>query len=143
MAANATTSYRLNRNYAMSSSTLLKAVLIGQGKLFQQSPSKTMLLCPCTDNCKVATLHATTKSSINCNEHISSAERCMQKLIEGFGWAHHADASTEVHCQTVEHMTRSALRSPERSAKYASSDRATLLLQPFPNGFVRAKVHLH
>jgi hypothetical protein len=88
MAANATISYRLNRASAM----LLKPLLIGQRKHFQQSPSKTMLLCPCADNCKVATLHSATKSSITRNEHVSSVEHCMQKLNEGFVRAHHADA---------------------------------------------------
>jgi hypothetical protein len=70
-----------------------------------------MLLCLCTDNCKVATLHETTKSSINCNQHISSTESFAVQLNKGFGRAHHADASTEVHCQTAEHTPRPEMRS--------------------------------
>jgi hypothetical protein len=45
---------QLNRAHSMSSNNLLKAVLIRHGKLFQQSSRKTMMLCPCTDNCTVA-----------------------------------------------------------------------------------------
>jgi hypothetical protein len=47
--------------------------------------------------CKIATRHTTSNSRINCNDHLSSAECCVQKLIEGLGRVHHADASTEVH----------------------------------------------
>ena len=113
-----------------------------QGKLFKQSPSKIMLLCPCTYNSKVVTLYATTKSSINSNEHLSSVEHCMKKMIEVFGPAHHANASTEVQCETVEHTQRYAMRCPEWSSKNTSSDPATLLLRPFPNGFLHAVVRL-
>jgi hypothetical protein len=140
--ANATISDRLSRACDMRSNNLLQALLMEQGKLFQQSPSKTVLLCPCTDNCYVATLVATTKCSINCNEHLSSVEHCMKKMIEVFGPAHHANASTEVQCQTVEHTLRYAMRCPEWSSKNTSSDPATLLLRPFPNGFLRAVVRL-
>jgi hypothetical protein len=113
---------------------------MGQGKLFKQSPSKIMLLCPCTYNSKVVTLYATTKSSINSNEHLSSVKHCMEKVNEGFGRAHHADASTDVHCQAVEHSPRYAMGCLQWSAGNASSDLAALLLRPFPNGFLRAKV---
>jgi len=140
-AATATVSHRLNRNYVIPSNNLLIPSLMGQGKLFQQSPSKIILLCPCTDNSKVATLYATTtKSSINSNEHLSSVKHCMEKVSEGFGQAHHADASTDVHCQAVEHSPRCAMGCLQWSAKNASSDLAALLLRPFPNGFLRAKV---
>jgi hypothetical protein len=74
MAAKATVCCQLNRAYSMSSNNVLKAVLTRHGKLFQQSSRKTMMLCPCTGNCTVATLHATSKSSITCNEHLSSVE---------------------------------------------------------------------
>ena len=100
-----------------------------------------MPLCPCTDNCKVSSLHETTKSSINCNQLLSSAESFAVQLNGGFGRAHHADASTEVRCQTVEHTPRPDLRCPEWSATQASFDTATLLLGPFPHGFSRANVH--
>jgi hypothetical protein len=106
----------------MTSNNLLLPLLVGQGKLFQQYPVTTMMLCPCTDNCKVTTLHATTKSIITCNEHLSSVEHCMQIMNEGFGQAHHADASTSVHCQTVEHTAAMCeCVCPKWSAKYASS----------------------
>jgi len=109
-AANATISDRLSRACDMRSNNLLQGLLMEQGKLFQQSPSETMLLCPCSVNCYVATLVATTKCSINCNEHLSSVEHCIKKMIEVFGPAHHANASTKVQCQTVEHTLRYAMR---------------------------------
>jgi hypothetical protein len=143
MAATATISDRLSRACDMRSNNLFQPLLMGQGKLFQQSLIKTMLLCPCTDNCKVATLHATTKSSLPCNEHLSSEKRCMQKLNEGFGRVHDAGASKEAHYQTVEHTPRYAMRCPRWSAKNASSDTATLLLRPFPHGFLHAQMRLH
>jgi hypothetical protein len=116
MAATATISHRLNCNYALPPNNLLKPLLIGQGKRFQQSPSKTMLLCPCTDSGKVATLLATAKSSLPCNEHLSSVKHCMKRLVRDFGPAPRAGASTQAQCQTVEHAPRNAMRCPEYSA---------------------------
>jgi hypothetical protein len=67
-------------------------------------------------------------------------EHCMTKMNVGFGWAHHGDASTDVQCQTVEHTPRYAMRCPKWNAKNTRPDRATLLLRPFPNGLMGAKV---
>jgi hypothetical protein len=82
----------------MPSNNLSKPFLMGQDKRFQQPVSKTMLLCPCTDSSKVETLHAASKSRINCNEHLSSAEHCMKKLNGGFDQAHQGHALTAVLC---------------------------------------------
>ena len=41
----------------------------------------------------------------------------MEKVNEGFGRAHHADASTDVHCQAVEHSPRYAMCCLQWSAK--------------------------
>jgi hypothetical protein len=93
-----------------------------------------------TDNCKVATLHATTKSSINCNEHLSSAEHGITKLNGWFDQAPSQGASTAVLFQTVAHMPRCAMRCLKCSAKYASFDTATLLLGSFLHGFLCGNV---
>jgi hypothetical protein len=98
MASNATISDRLNRAFDMRSNSLSNPVLMGQDKRFQQPVSKTMLLCPCTDSSKVATLHVTSKSRNNCNEHLSSAEHSITKLNGGFDQAHQGHALTAVLC---------------------------------------------
>jgi hypothetical protein len=140
-AANAIISHRLNRAYAMQSDTLLEPLIMGQGELFQHYPNMNMRQSTRTVNCKVATLRATSKSLITCNEHLSSAEHCIEQLVGWFDQAQSRGASTAVYCQTVERTQRCAMRCPEWSAKHASFDPATLLLRPFPHGFLRAKVH--
>ena len=141
MAANAPISHPLNCVHAMQSNNLLAPLLIGQDKLFQQLPDTNKQLRRHTERSKVETLQENEKSSFTWSEHLSSTESFAVQLNGGFGRAHHADASTEVHCQTVQHTPRPDLRCPEWSATHASFDTATLLLGPFPHGFSLANVH--
>jgi hypothetical protein len=124
----------------MQSDTLLEPLIMGQGELFQHYLNRNMRQSTRTVNCKVATLRATSNSLITCIEHLSSAEHCIEQLNGGFDQTPSRGASTKVQGQTVEHTPRCAMRCPEWSAKHASFDPATLLLRPFPHGFLHAKV---
>jgi len=68
---------------AIQPHNLPEPFLMGQGKLFQQPPTKNMQQSSRTDCCKVATLCAATKSLITCNERLSSAEYCIAQPSRG------------------------------------------------------------